>query len=469
MSRGSLPPERTPRTDDAVRVLHLDHTGASGGAEFALLRMLQAGPRWAPYLLIAPGEEGAGVGVYAAVPARIPRRVAGVRQPAGVSAGGRAVALVVGARVLAQAAVVRCARAFQGADVVDANTARAAAYGALAVRGTRKAFVVHLRDLVEPDALGRAGHALMVRVVLPRADGVVANSRATLESARPYLRPGVPAEVIPSASGLRPRGSARRPEPLVAAGPAGLADAAGQSDSASAAADDEMPADGRPEVPTDGEAAEGMAAETGATIHADLPAASGPVRTVGMLARIDPWKGQAQLLEAFARVFRGRDTRLQLAGGAPFGHESFAESLRRRAGELGVAGQLDLPGHVDDVDGLLSGWDVAVQASTRAEPLGQNVLQYLAAGLPVIAADEGGPAEWITAGVNGLLVPPRDVAALAAALERLDADAALRARLAASAAATPGLLDDHAVTRAHQAFYERVLRAASDRRRGRLS
>jgi glycosyltransferase involved in cell wall biosynthesis len=183
-----------------------------------------------------------------------------------------------------------------------------------------------------------------------------------------------------------------------------------------------------------------------------------------MLARIDPWKGQQQLLEAFARVFRGRDVRLQLAGGAPFGHEAFAESLRRRAGELGVGDQLDLPGHITDVDGLLAGWDVAVQASTRPEPLGQNVLQYLAAGRAVIAADEGGPAEWVVDGVNGVLVPPRDVDALAEALARLDADPALRARLGAAAAATPGLLDDAAVTRAHAEFYERVLASVAERR-----
>ena len=112
-----------------------------------------------------------------------------------------------------------------------------------------------------------------------------------------------------------------------------------------------------------------------------------------------------------------------------FGHEDHLDELRRRARELGVAGQVDFLGHVEDVDALSAGWDVAVQASTRPEPLGQNVLQYLAAGRAVVAADEGGPAEWITDGVNGLLVPPRDVAALASALGRLDADAALRARL----------------------------------------
>nr|WP_240898157.1 glycosyltransferase [Agromyces luteolus] len=180
-----------------------------------------------------------------------------------------------------------------------------------------------------------------------------------------------------------------------------------------------------------------------------------------MLARIDPWKGQAELLEAFARAFAGRDIRLQFAGGAPFGHEAYLAELHRRADELGVGAQVDVLGHVDDVARLLDGWDVAVQYSTRAEPLGQNVLQYLAAGRVTVAADEGGPAEWVADGVNGLLVLPRDVGALAAALTRLDEDAALRARLSGAAAATPGLLDDLAVARAHLDVYERVLAASA--------
>ncbi|GAA1799038.1 glycosyltransferase [Agromyces neolithicus] len=379
-----------------LRVLHLDHTNVGGGAEFALLRMLRADPSWSPYLLLA-ATPGRSLGVYDAVPARVPRALGGVRQPAGVSAGGLGAALSTGTRVLAQAASVRASRVFRGADLVDANTARAAAYGAAAARTARVPFVVHLRDLVDDEALGRVGCALMARVVLPRADGVIANSRATLESARPFLRPGALAEVIPSASGLQ--------------------------------------------------------------VGAAVAPVRRPIQTVGMLARIDPWKGQHQLLEAFARVFAGRDVRLQLAGDAPFGHEDHLEHLEQRATELGVEGQVELLGHVDDVDTLLAGWDVAVQASTRAEPLGQNVLQYLAAGRVVLAADEGGPAEWIADGVNGLLVPPRNVDALAASLARLDVDDDLRVRLATAAATTPGLLDDAAVTRAHAAFYEAVVRA----------
>lgn len=386
-----------------MRIVHLDHTSVVGGAEFALLRMLRAGPRWSPFLLVAPAT-GRGLGIYDGVPPDVPVKVFGLQQPAGASTGRIGAAIGVGLRVLAQAALVRGTRAFRSADLVDANTARAAAYGAVAVRWSHKPFVVHLRDLVDPEALGHAGHSLMVRLVLPRADGVIANSHATLASALEHVRPGVPAEVIPSASGLRGERAMR------------------------------------------------------------VPAGDGTLRTVGMLARIDPWKGQHVLIEAFARVFGGRDVRLELAGEALFGHEDHLDALQRRAAELGIAGQVDFLGHVNDVDALIARWDVAVQASTRPEPLGQNVLQYLAAGRAVIAVDEGGPAEWITNGVNGLLVPSRDPATLAAALSRLDNDPTLRSRLASAAADTPGLLDDDEVTRAHEAFYARVLRFVSEPR-----
>jgi glycosyltransferase involved in cell wall biosynthesis len=114
-------------------------------------------------------------------------------------------------------------------------------------------------------------------------------------------------------------------------------------------------------------------------------------------------------------------------------------------------------GHVDDVGAVLEGWDVAVHYATRPEPLGQNVLQYLASGAATIVADEGGPAEWVVDDENGVRVTPRDVPAHATALRRVGADAALRARLGAAAAATPGLLDDAGVAARHAEFYERVL------------
>lgn len=389
------------------RVLHLDHTTVAGGAEFALLRMLQAGVSWAPLVMLAPTGES-GLGVYAGLPSSAPRRVVGVRQPAGVSGGGPVLQLVAVARLLVQALVTRLHPAFRTADVVDANTARAAAYGALAARLSRRPFVVHLRDMTDPDALGPTGHLLMTRLILPRADGVVSDTVPPMDSARPYLRSDVVARVIPSASGLRLR--------------------------------DAVPA---------------------------RPAAG---LRVGMLARIDPWKGQSLLLEAFADAFAGRDARLEFAGSAPFGHDGFLAGLRARADELGIGDQVGFLGHVADVEALLERWDVAVQASTRPEPLGQNVLQYLAAGCAVVVADEGGPTEWVQDDVNGVRFRPRDRDALAAALARLGGDRELRARLGRQAIATPGLLDDGEVAAAHSVFYAEVIdavRRRAPRRRGR--
>ncbi len=296
---------------------------------------------------------------------------------------------------MTQAIATGMHRAFRRADLVDANTARAAAYGALAARFSRVPFVVHVRDMTDLDALGRTGHFLMTRVILPRADGIISDTHPPLDSARPYLRPDALVSVIPSASGIRLRAS--------------------------------LP-----------------------------PRAPGGVR-IGMLARIDPWKGQRVLLDAFAEAFAGTDARLEFAGAAPFGHEDFLAELHARTEELGIAHQVVFHGHVSDVDALIEQWDVAVQASTRPEPLGQNVLQYLAAGRAVVVADEGGPTEWVRNDLNGLQFAARDVHSLAGVLARLGSDAELRARLGAAAAATPGLLDDAEVAEAHAEFYSEVI------------
>jgi glycosyltransferase involved in cell wall biosynthesis len=97
-----------------------------------------------------------------------------------------------------------------------------------------------------------------------------------------------------------------------------------------------------------------------------------------------------------------------------------------------------------------------VQASTRPEPLGQNVLQYLAAGKTVIAVDAGGPAEWVTSGSNVLLVEIESVSALEAALNSLVGDSALRHKLALGASETSGIGTDGEIARAHGDFFSRT-------------
>jgi glycosyltransferase involved in cell wall biosynthesis len=86
-----------------------------------------------------------------------------------------------------------------------------------------------------------------------------------------------------------------------------------------------------------------------------------------------------------------------------------------------------------------------VLASTIPEPFGQVVIEAMGAGCAVIVPDQGGPAEVVTDGVDGITYPMGDAAALSAALRRLASDQPLRAHLGeagirTAAAYTPGAL-----------------------------
>jgi glycosyltransferase involved in cell wall biosynthesis len=110
------------------------------------------------------------------------------------------------------------------------------------------------------------------------------------------------------------------------------------------------------------------------------------------------------------------------------------ESLEALARELGVDGRTRFlgPQPRETVLDLLAAADAGLLSSSW-ENFPHTVVEALAAGTPVIATDVGGVGEVLTDGVNGLLVPARDPAALAAAIRRYFADGDLRARLRAAA------------------------------------
>ncbi|NIZ93279.1 glycosyltransferase [Kineococcus rubinsiae] len=161
----------------------------------------------------------------------------------------------------------------------------------------------------------------------------------------------------------------------------------------------------------------------------------GPVRFV-MVGRLAPWKGQHVFLAAFARALAGTPHRAVVLGSALFGEDDYAEQVRRQVEDLGLTGQVELRGFSDDVEGVLAASDVLVHASTVPEPFGQVVVEGMAAGLTVLAADAGGPAEIVTHDHDGLLYPVGDVEALARLLAAVAADPGLRARLGEAAVAT---------------------------------
>jgi glycosyltransferase involved in cell wall biosynthesis len=150
------------------------------------------------------------------------------------------------------------------------------------------------------------------------------------------------------------------------------------------------------------------------------------------LGRLESAKGVFELLAAGA-LLAPRFPALRLV----FGGEGDVAALRRCAAELGIADRLELPGWIDprERDAQLARASVFCLPS-HAEGLPMAMLEAMAAGRAVVASSVGGIPETIVDGGNGLLVPPRDEAALARALTQVLGDEALRARLASAARAT---------------------------------
>lgn len=151
---------------------------------------------------------------------------------------------------------------------------------------------------------------------------------------------------------------------------------------------------------------------------------------IGIVGRLAPWKGQDVFLRAFAAAFPDGDERAVIVGTAMFGEDDYADELHRLATSLGVGERVEFRGFREDVRAELARLHVLVHASKTAEPFGQVVLEGLASGVPVLASAGGGPSEIITAGVNGILYPGGDHAALAGYLRDLRDDPTLRRRLA---------------------------------------
>jgi glycosyltransferase involved in cell wall biosynthesis len=141
-------------------------------------------------------------------------------------------------------------------------------------------------------------------------------------------------------------------------------------------------------------------------------------------ARLDAQKGHRVLLEAAAEV---PDACFLLAGDGPE-----REGLEALARELGLEGRVRFLGRREDVPQLLAAADVFALPSLY-EGSSLAVLEAMAAGIPVVSSAIGGTDELIEDGRSGLLVPPGEAEALAAALRRLLGDPELGRQLAARA------------------------------------
>jgi glycosyltransferase involved in cell wall biosynthesis len=160
----------------------------------------------------------------------------------------------------------------------------------------------------------------------------------------------------------------------------------------------------------------------------DLPR---DVPVVGLVGRLQPWKGQDRLLHAQV-VLRERGYRIHtvIVGGDAYGlSPEYAASLASLVTRLGLTDDVTMTGQVADAGPYFEQMDVLVNASDP-EPFGIVLLEGMARGVAVVAVDSGGPAEFIQHGRTGQLARSGQPAALADALESLLASPELRRTVA---------------------------------------
>jgi glycosyltransferase involved in cell wall biosynthesis len=374
-----------------VKIVYINPVGTIGGAEMCLLDVLamirDAQPRWRLGVLLGddgPLREAVGrLGIPCTLLA-LPRALArmgdaGRRTPAW-SRGGQFAAGAASAALATAGYVSRLRRLLrdEAPDLVQTNGMKAHALGAWAApRGVP--VVWHLHDYLG----ARPVMAKVLRGAARRRLAAVAVSRSVADDAARVLGARVPVRTIYNAV-----------------------------DAAQFA-----PGDG------DGARLDELAGLP--------PAPSGTVR-VGLVATFAVWKGHDVFLDAVARIAADRPGRFYIVGGPIYrsiGSQVSLEDLKGRVRGLGLGGRVGFAGHLADPVEAIRALDVVVHASTRPEPFGRVIVEGMACGRAVVAIRDGGAAELFEDGVTALGCPPRDPAALAAAIARLMDDAGLRGRL----------------------------------------
>ncbi|RII90951.1 glycosyltransferase, partial [Clavibacter michiganensis] len=160
-----------------------------------------------------------------------------------------------------------------------------------------------------------------------------------------------------------------------------------------------------------------------------------PMRVM-VVGRLVPRKGVDLAIESLGILARRgrRDVELVIVGGSGDGTSGSDDPEARRlmdaARAAGVADRVHLHGRVSQADmpAVMRAADVVVCAPWY-EPFGIVPLEAMASGVPVVASAVGGLTDSVVDGVTGILVPPRDPAAIADALGELLEDPARRRRL----------------------------------------
>ena len=371
-----------------MRVLFLNPTGQTGGAETALVEMLaglrEAQPSWPLTLLIASdgplADRARTLGVSVLV-LSFPAALAAVGEWG--RRGGFWPRLQLAAS-LARAAWpthaylrrLRREMARLAPNIVHTNGLKMHVLGAWA-RPRDAAVVWHMHDYVGSRPLT----ARLLRRAAPACAAVIANSESVAADVRGVCGPGPTVHAIWNAVDL-----------------------------------DRFSPHG-PKLDLD--------------TLAGLPPLGGVVR-VGLLATFARWKGHQTFLRALGALPPSMAVRGYVIGGPVYdtaGSQVSIEELRAEADALGLGSRVGFTGFVQNPAPAIRALDVVVHASTEPEPFGLVIAEAMACGRAVIVSEAGGAAELVVPGVDAVTHRPGDAAELADRIGKLVTDAAARQRL----------------------------------------
>jgi len=132
--------------------------------------------------------------------------------------------------------------------------------------------------------------------------------------------------------------------------------------------------------------------------------------------RLTRWKGQLIAIEAMSHL--PDNFKLVLLGDSQ-GRDDYVKELKDKSAFLNLSDRIIMPGHTRDVPTALMAADIVISASTDPEAFGRVAAEAQAMGKAVVATAHGGALETIVDGQTGILVPPGDAPAMAAAIIRI--------------------------------------------------
>ncbi|MGP4671897.1 glycosyltransferase family 4 protein [Agrobacterium salinitolerans] len=350
--------------------LFVSHTGEKGGAELFLTDLVKAGPHSWRACFLSGGAAADDLIDAGRTPVMLSagKKMLSIRRDASFGALLRGAADVV-------AVAWQLSREARRYDVICANSQKALFVCALAATFSRRPLVWILHDIVTDPAFSAANRRASLAFARLFARLVAVNSE---ETGRAFIEAGGEADKVRIVyNGFDPA-KARIYEPGAAA-----------------------------------------------RLRAEL--GLGPQPLVGLFGRLSEWKGQHVFLDAIAAM---EGVQAVIVGGALFGQEAYEARIREQASRLGLEGRVRFLGFRPDVPELMAAMDVVAHTSIVAEPFGRVVVEAMMCGRPVVATRGGGVTEIIRDGETGLLVPPGNASALAAAIGRVLSQPALAERLA---------------------------------------